>query len=104
MGGLTRKALSALMFFPRGGSSHVARSLARELPGHGWEVSIVSGSRHGHGDARRFYRGLDVEVVDFDAPGIPMHPSYEDRPGAPDPVFARVDDDAYDEHVAVWSR
>jgi glycosyltransferase involved in cell wall biosynthesis len=92
------------MFFPRGGSSHVARSLARELPGHGWDVTILSGSRHGYGDAAAFYRGLDVHAVDFDAPGVPFHPSYEDRPGAPDPVFARVDDAAYEEHVATWSR
>ena len=92
------------MFFPRGGSSHVARSLARELPGHGWDVTVLSGSRSGHGDARRFYRELDVHTVDFDAPGVPMHPSYEDRADAPDPVFARVDDAAYDEHVAVWER
>ena len=34
----------------------------------------------------------------------PMHPSYEDRPGAPDPVFAAVDDGAYEAHVAAWCR
>ena len=90
------------MFFPRGGSSHVARSLARELPGHGWDMTVLSGSRRGYGDARAFYRDLDVHAVDFDAPGVPFHPSYEDRADAPDPVFARVDDDAFEEHVAVW--
>ena len=42
------------MFFPRGGSAHVARALARQLPAAGWDVTIVSGSRHG-ADARRFY-------------------------------------------------
>jgi glycosyltransferase involved in cell wall biosynthesis len=92
------------MFFPRGGSSHVARSLARELPGHGWEVSVLSGSYRGHGDAWRFYAGLDVHAVDFDTPGVPMHPSYEDRPGAADLVFAKVDDALYERHVTVWSR
>jgi glycosyltransferase involved in cell wall biosynthesis len=91
------------MFFPRGGSSHVARALARELPAHGWEVALLSGSRDGHGDARRFYHGLNVHTVDFDAPDVPMHPSYEDRPGAPDPVFARVDDAAFERHVGVWA-
>lgn len=92
------------MFFPRGGSAHVARSLARQLPSHGWEVTVVSGSRaSAHGDAERFHHGLDLVTVDFDRPGVPLHPSYEDRPGAPDPVFARVDDDAYERHVAVWS-
>ena len=96
--------LSALIFFPRGGSSHVARSLGRELPGHGWDVTILSGSKAGHGDARAFYRGLDPKVVDFDAPGVPMHPSYEDREGAPDPVFAKVDDIAFERHVGTWGR
>jgi glycosyltransferase involved in cell wall biosynthesis len=99
-----KRVLSALMFFPRGGSSHVARALAHELPSHGWDVGILSGSRRGHGDARRFYRGVDLNVVDFDAPGVPMHPSYEDRAGAPDRVFARLDDAAYAEQVDTWTR
>jgi glycosyltransferase involved in cell wall biosynthesis len=97
------RALSGLMFFPRGGSAQVARSLAGELPGQGWDVTLVSGSLgSGRGDARDFYAGLDVHAVDFEAGDAPMHPSYEDRPGAPDPCFAAVDDDAYREHVAAW--
>jgi glycosyltransferase involved in cell wall biosynthesis len=99
---MSHKVLSALMFFPRGGSSHVARSLAHELPGHDWDVTVLSGTRQGFGDAHRFYRDLDVQVVDFDAPGVPMHPSYEDRADAPDPIFARVDDATYERHVEVW--
>jgi glycosyltransferase involved in cell wall biosynthesis len=93
------------MFFPRGGSAHVARALARELPVHGCEVTVVSGSRSGHtvGDAARFYEGLDVHPVDFTNDDAPMHPSYEDRPDAPDPVFAALDDAAYEEHVAAWA-
>jgi glycosyltransferase involved in cell wall biosynthesis len=92
------------MFFPRGGSAHVARALARALPSHGWDVTIVSGSLPGLGDAREFYAGLDVRAVDFTRGDAPMHPSYEDRPGAPDPVFAAVDDGAYEAHVGAWSR
>src|SRR6478752_1332351 len=92
------------MFFPRGGSAHVARALARELPAHGCEVTIVSGSLPGRGDALRFYDGLDVHAVDFARGDAPMHPSYEDRPGAPDPVFACVGDDEYEEHVEAWGR
>src|SRR4051795_1911482 len=94
------------MFFPRGGSAHVARALAGELPAHGWDVTILSGSLGGGGvrDAERFYAGLDVHAVDFAAGDAPMHPSFEDRPGAPDPVFAAVDDAAYERHVAAWSR
>jgi glycosyltransferase involved in cell wall biosynthesis len=94
------------MFFPRGGSAHVARALARELPVHGCEVTVVSGSRSGGsvGDAARFYEGLDVHPVDFTRGDAPMHPSYEDRPDAPDRVFAALDDAAYETHVAAWAR
>jgi glycosyltransferase involved in cell wall biosynthesis len=93
------------MFFPRGGSAHVARALAEELPAHGVDVTILTGSLGGGGigDAERFYAGLDVHAVDFSAGDAPMHPSYEDRPGAPDCVFASVDDDGYEAHVEAWS-
>ena len=105
------------MFFPRGGSAHTVRDVAQELPHHGWEVTIVSGSRSDAGpdaDARSFYRGLDVRPVDY-APAIrnpeglsqgeaPMHPSYEDRPDAPDPVFASLDDAELERHVRAWCR
>lgn len=93
------------MFFPRGGSAHVARALAEELPAHGWDVTILSGSLGGRGvgDAERFYAGLDVHAVDFAAGDAPMHPSYEDRPDAPDRVFTAVDDAEYGRHVAAWA-
>ena len=93
------------MFFPRGGSAHVARALAEELPEHGFQVTILSGSLRGGGltDAERFYAGLDVHAVDFTAGDAPMHPSYEDRPGAPDPIFAAVGDAAYERHVDAWA-
>jgi glycosyltransferase involved in cell wall biosynthesis len=96
--------VSALMFFPRGGSAHVARALARELPAHGCDVTIVSGSLAGRADAERFYEGCDVHAVRFDRGDAPMHPSYEDRADAPDRVFAALDDEAYETHVAAWSR
>jgi glycosyltransferase involved in cell wall biosynthesis len=93
------------MFFPRGGSAHVARALATNLPASGWDVTILSGSIGGGGlsDAERFYAGLDVHAVDFSSGDAPMQPSYEDRPDAPDPVFAAVDDPEYERHVAAWS-
>ncbi|HYF27256.1 MAG TPA: glycosyltransferase family 4 protein [Baekduia sp.] len=97
------RVLSGLQFFPRGGSAHVARSLARELPAHGWDVTVVSGSLPPHGDAAAFYRGLDIHPVRFGA-DAPMHPSYEDRPGAPDPVFASVDQGTFERHVGAWAR
>ena len=34
----------------------------------------------------------------------PLHPSYEDRPGAPDRVFALLDDAAASHQVAAWAR
>src|SRR5438477_12308161 len=94
------------MFFPRGGSAHVARALARELPAHGWDVTVMSGSRSPgtREDARDFYAGLDVRPVDFDRDRAPLHPSYEDRPGAEDRGFAAVDDLEYERHVHAWAR
>jgi glycosyltransferase involved in cell wall biosynthesis len=84
-------------------------------------VTLVAGSRsdlYGHGDARPFYGDSNVHVVDFD-PALgsddplayegsegtaPMHPSFEDRPGAPDRIFAALDNDAYERQVRAWSR
>jgi glycosyltransferase involved in cell wall biosynthesis len=104
-----------LMFFPRGGSAHVARNLALALPAAGWEATILSGSLTRPdlpGDARAFYRGLDLHTLDFtralEAPDPllaepPFHPSFEDRPGAPDRVFASLPD-AVAEHLAeAWA-
>ncbi|MEX2023502.1 MAG: glycosyltransferase family 4 protein, partial [Thermoleophilaceae bacterium] len=99
------RVVTGLMFFPRGGSAQVTRALAGKLPAHGWDVTVLSGSlRAGMGDARAFYSGLDVRIVDFDAGDAPMHPSYEDRPGAVDACFARVDDRIYRDNVTAWVR
>jgi glycosyltransferase involved in cell wall biosynthesis len=106
----------ALAFFPRGGSAHVARNLAASLGEAGWDVCVLSGSltRPGEpGDARDFYAGLDVRPLDMTAAlsspdpmsaDPPMHPSYEDRPDAPDRVFASLDDDEYERQVVAWCR
>jgi glycosyltransferase involved in cell wall biosynthesis len=105
-----------LAFFPRGGSAHVARNLAAALPAAGWDVTVLSGSLTrpgGAGDAREFYAGLDVRPVDLTAAfeaadpmaaDPPMHPSYEEREGAPDRVFASLDDAEYERQVASWVR
>jgi glycosyltransferase involved in cell wall biosynthesis len=113
--------VSAILFSPRGGSAHVARALAEGLRAQGCSVTLLAGSRgdlDGHGDARRFYGDHDLRVVDF-GPAIesadplayvgpagtaPIHPSFEDRPGAIDRVFAALDDEAYERQVAAWSR
>ena len=34
----------------------------------------------------------------------PMHPSYEDRPDAPDRIFAPLDDEDAEHQVAAWAR
>jgi glycosyltransferase involved in cell wall biosynthesis len=112
-------ALHVLLFFPRGGSSQVVRSLARALPGApgGWRVRVVSGSLgppDTPGNAGAFFSGVaDLVVVPYDeaarsaapqAAPIPMHPSYEDRPGAPDRVFAALDDATAEHLASAWER
>lgn len=113
------RVLSAILFSPRGGSAHAARALADGLRAQGCAVTLVAGSRADlgvHGDARAFYG--DVHAVAFDAAlasgspmrfegpvgTAPMHPSFEDRPGAPDRVFAKLDDVDYERQVRAWSR
>src|SRR4051794_12867413 len=109
------RVLMGLLFFPRGGSSHVAQNLAQALPDRGWEVRILSGSVSipgRPGDARDFYAGLDVHALDMTAAlsapdpmlaSPPLHPSYEDRPDAPDRVMCALDDAAFEHQVAAWS-
>ncbi len=104
------------MFFPRGGSSHVARNVSRFLPQAGWEVTLLSGSLGPPGEASNaetFFDGVDVRPVDYTgalaspdplAADPPFHPSYEDRAEAPDSVFAAVDDPAYEHLVGAWER
>jgi len=109
------RVVMGLLFFPRGGSAQVTRSLAYALK-QGWDVTVVSGSLGlpgRPGDARTFFRNLDLHPMDYTAAletgdplcaDLPLHPSYEDRPGAPDRVFATVDDPTYEHLVASWAR
>src|SRR5262245_20985847 len=106
------RVVMGIIFYPRGGSAHLTRGLARALAGQGWDVTLVSGTvsslegqNDSPGDARVFYSGIDVRPVDFAAAlsaadplraDPPLHPSYEDRPGAPDRIFAAVDDESYE--------
>ena len=112
--------LMGVYFYPRGGSSHVCRSIARQLEGNGLQVTLLTGSRSDLGEAalaRSFYAGLDLHPVDF-TPAIessdplryrgaagtaPIHGSYEDRPDAVDPVLASLDADQYELQVEAWS-
>jgi glycosyltransferase involved in cell wall biosynthesis len=111
------RVVSAVLFSPRGGSAHVARALARGLRVQGCSVTLLAGSRGdlgAHGDANAFYD--DVHAVSFDPalasgaplrfegpPGTaPLHPSFEERPGAPDKLFASLDDLDYERQVRAW--
>jgi len=94
-------------FYPRGGSAHVCRSIARELGANGFEVTLLSGSRPDLGEATSaaaFYAGLDVRSVEFAPAGdAPLHGSYEDRPDAPDRVLAALDDREFERQVEAWT-
>ncbi len=113
------RVVSAIMFYPRGGSAHATRALVGGLRDRGCEVTLVAGSRAGAGeaDARVFY-GPEVHAVDFEPAlksGDPMgyegpagtaalQPSFEDRDGAPDVVFAKLDDARFERQVRAWGR
>jgi glycosyltransferase involved in cell wall biosynthesis len=105
----------SLMFFPRGGSAQVARYVSRALPGAGWDVTLVAGSLGDESEASNaqvFFKGVDdLRAVDYtesrDAPDPlaadpPFQPSFEDREGEPDRVFAAVPDEAYERLVSTW--
>src|SRR5262245_13124177 len=102
-----------LLFFPRGGSAQVARYLARSLPDAGWDVTIACGSLGPAGaasNAESFYEGLDVHAIDYsqaaeadDPLAAGFQPSYEDRPDAPDRVFASADDIVFERLVETWA-
>jgi len=115
------RVVSGTLFFPRGGSAFVTRALARGLAAEGIDITLIAGSRRdpeGLGDARAFYAGIDLHPVDFTAAlgcgdpmgsagvagAAPAHPSFEDRPGAADCVFAALDEAAYGRQVEAWTR
>lgn len=109
-----------LLFFPRGGSAQVARYLAVALADAGWDLSLVAGSLGVAGDethAPTFFGDVALRHVDYspavaafeaggsaiDAP-IPLHPSYEDREGAPDVILSAVDPALQPHLAAVWQQ
>ena len=113
--------LMGFYFSPRGGSAHACRAIAAEFERHRVDVKLLAGSRRdlgAHADANSFFEGRDLLAVDFTesvrsevpllhdgGPGCaPIHASYEDRPGAEDPVFAGLDDEAFELQVGAWER
>jgi D-inositol-3-phosphate glycosyltransferase len=109
-----------LLFYPRGGSAQVARYLAAALDRKGWPVRLFAGSFGEPGavtNTATFFAGLDVAPADFTpaleafergddpmAAELPLHPSFEDRVGAPDRLFASLDDREAERQVAAWQR
>ena len=107
-----------LLFYPRGGSAYVVRYLSPALERSGRSVAIAAGSLGVAGDethAPTFFEHLEVHALDateavatFEAGGdaiaaaIPMHPSYEDRAGVADVVFAAVPPELVEHLARVW--
>jgi glycosyltransferase involved in cell wall biosynthesis len=120
VGDVVKRVLMGVYFYPRGGSAQVCRSIARQLERNGLGVSLLSGSRSDLGEAARaesFYDGLRLHPVDF-TPAVcspdplryrgaagtaPIHGSYEDRPGAVDPVLASLGGEEFESQVGAWS-
>jgi glycosyltransferase involved in cell wall biosynthesis len=115
------KLLMGIYFYPRGGSAHVCRAIARQFERNDFEVTVLSGSRSDldeHTDAPSFYSGLDLRPVDFAAAlrgedplhfegpagTAPIQGSYEDRHGAEDPVLAAVGEESFELQVEAWAR
>jgi D-inositol-3-phosphate glycosyltransferase len=108
----------SLLFYPRGGSAQVVRYLVPALEGSGWPVALVAGSLGEPGDrthAASFFKHGRLTAVDYGpavhahaegrdplAEAVPMHPSYEHRAGAPDPVFAAVPPPAGHHLAKTW--
>ncbi len=107
-----------MLFFPRGGSAQVARYLSLALAEADWSVELVTGSLGAPGDeshAPTFFSGVSLQYLDYSdavrvfegggsavAAPVPMHPSFEDRAGAPDVLFAAVADGLVENLVAAW--
>ena len=109
-----------LFFYPRGGSAQVAGYLSRALMAQGRRVTLACGSlgaAGAHGNAATFFAGIETVPAAYDdavarwkrgedpmdAP-FPMHPSYEERAGAPDRSFPRVSPAQGERIAAAWAR
>ena len=113
-----RHVTMGLLFYPRGGSAQVIRYLAAALGREGWRTSLLCGSLGEPGDRRHaesFFPALEVSAMSYNAAieawkrggdpiaePVPMHPSYEDRPDAPDRVFAAVAPELEAHLTAAW--
>jgi D-inositol-3-phosphate glycosyltransferase len=117
---MSHRVTMGLLFYPRGGSAQVIRYLAAALRGVGWDTELVCGSLGPPGErtnAQSFFAGIDVHALDYGpavaaygagsdpiAEPVPMHPSFEDRPGVPDRIFSSVSPALGDHLVDAWAR
>ncbi|MGB8860358.1 MAG: glycosyltransferase family 4 protein [Ilumatobacteraceae bacterium] len=117
---MSQNAFMGFYFSPRGGSAQVARYLSRALSGGPWAPTLFTGSLGAAGEtsnAADFFRGVRCAPLDYTpaalswaaggdpmATEVPMHASYEDKPGVPDRTFLHLDDAAYDRQVTSWAR
>ncbi|CAN5458779.1 hypothetical protein BH20ACT19_BH20ACT19_02020 [soil metagenome] len=115
---MSHRVTMGLLFYPRGGSAQVVRYLARGLERAGWTTRLACGSLGEPGErahAESFFADLEVTAADYrpaaaaaaaghdpTAEPVPMHPSYEDRPGAADRVFAAVAPELGEHLVEAW--
>jgi len=115
---MRRRVTMGLLFYPRGGSAQVIRYLARGLEKAGWSTRLACGSLGEAGErthAESFFSALDVTTADYRAAvqaagagldpmtlAVPMHPSYEDRPGAADRLLASVSPELGEHLASAW--
>jgi glycosyltransferase involved in cell wall biosynthesis len=107
-------------FFPRGGSSQVARYLCRALVDTQWHPTLFAGSigtPDESSNAGRFFAGIDCRSLDYSAAvaawrdggdamagPVPMAASFEEKPGVPDRMMLDLDNAAFDRQVTSWAR
>ena len=115
-----RRVTMGLLFYPRGGSAQVILYLAAALKDGGWSPDLVCGSlgspesgrmRRRSSPASRSHAGdYGPPVAAFEAGRDPvaepfgMHPSFEDRAGVPDRLFAAVSPELGDGLTAAWAK
>jgi glycosyltransferase involved in cell wall biosynthesis len=113
-------AVMGFYFFPRGGGAQVARYLCRALAGGLWEPMLFAGSlgtASEYANAGRFFGGVRCRSLDYTpaaerwadggdpmSVAVPMHASYEDKPGVPDRIFVDLDDAAFARQVHSWTQ
>ncbi len=116
----SQNVVMGFYFYPRGGSAQVARYLSRALLGTRWEPTVFSGSLGSDLEpscAERFFADVRFASLDYGPAAhawtvggdpmsvtVPMHASYEDKPGVPDRHFFDLDEVALNLQVESWKR